>query len=141
MSKDEEQSTKPIRNWPPESERLFEQMIALWNEGKVEDALQIGDQLIKLEPESAAVNGIIGMIHLDSKQPKIAIGFCEKAVAKSPRSELASLGLFHSLWSAEAINQAMDEIQRFICANPASEIYDEIIAEIKDKWDEDLRND
>ena len=38
----------------------------------------------------------------------------KRAVELSPRSELASVGLFHSLWDLGKVNQAFAEMRRFL---------------------------
>jgi tetratricopeptide (TPR) repeat protein len=38
----------------------------------------------------------------------------EKLIALRPRSDMISLGLFHSLWEQERFREALEEIKRFV---------------------------
>jgi len=44
-----------------------------------------------------------------------------RAVELNPKSELASLGLFHSLWEQQAASEAFAEMRRFLAVADSSE--------------------
>ena len=77
---------------------------------------------------------MIGSLYLiELRQPKNAIPYFKKATELSPQSEKASLGLFHSLWNLDRVNEALEEVKRFQTLSHSKD-YDEIVAEIKEKW-------
>jgi hypothetical protein len=64
-----------------------------------------------------------------------AILLCRRAAELAPRSERASLGLFHALWDSERFDEALEEIKRFqLLTNWSCQDYLDIMAEIKEKW-------
>ena len=53
----------------------------------------------------------------------------------SPKSELASLGLFYAYWGTDQVDKAIAEIKRYqILTNWKCEDYLEIVAEMYEKW-------
>ena len=80
--------------------------------------------------DSAAIFGILGDVywHLDSLHE--AIRCFTRATELSPTSELASLGLFHTLWEAGQIRPALNEMKRFLSTSHSAEyarLLDELI--------------
>jgi len=80
--------------------------------------------------EAAALGELGGLCLFDLDDPQRAVVFYQKCVAISPESELASVGLFHSLILANRVADALDEMKRYISSNRSTE-YDLLVAEIR----------
>jgi tetratricopeptide (TPR) repeat protein len=93
---------------------LLDQAIRLRRAGRIEQAIVLLERLGREYPKSAAVAGYLGGAYFDLDQPTKAAKYFRRATKLSPRSELASLGLFHSLWSVDAIDAAFAEMRRFL---------------------------
>ncbi len=65
-------------------------------------------------PREARLWGYLGFLHKQQGEFAAAIRCFRRAVALSPHSEKASLGLFHSLWRVGKVNPAFDEMRRFV---------------------------
>jgi len=97
--------------------------------GNYEKSLDILLQLAKERPKSASVYGILGDVYSLRRDLASAITAFEQATQLSPQSELASLGLFHTLWEAKLPREALKEMNRFR-ALAQSEEYDTIAADL-----------
>jgi predicted Zn-dependent protease len=67
--------------------------------------------------KAAKLWGYLGFLYTETGDDEKAVQAFRKAVALSPRSELASLGLFHSLWRTGRTDAAFDEMGRFVKSN------------------------
>jgi tetratricopeptide (TPR) repeat protein len=116
--------------------RLLQHAIDLKNEEKFEEAADAFTQIVTQYPDCAPANGLLGAIlHLELKRSREAIPYCRKATQLAPKSQMASLGLFHSLWATDQIYEALDEIKRYqLLTNWSCQDYLEIVDEIKEKW-------
>jgi predicted Zn-dependent protease len=92
----------------------LDRAIRLKRAGKVRAAVALMESLARDYPKSAAVAGCLGGAYFDLDQPTKAAKYFRRATKLSPRSELASLGLFHSLWSVDAVDAAFAEMRRFL---------------------------
>ena len=97
------------------------QAIKLNRMGKQSSALRILEPLARSHPRSAPVQGYLGGIYFDAGRIDEAVECFRRASTLSPRSELASLGLFHSLWAAGERNKALAEMRRFVSIAPSAE--------------------
>ena len=71
--------------------------------------------------KSASVFGILGDVYWHLGSLSDAIQSFSRATELSPRSELASLGLFHTLWDSGQTEQALNEMERFLSLSQSSE--------------------
>jgi tetratricopeptide (TPR) repeat protein len=106
--------------------------LALRNSGDLEGACNKLSLLIEEFPDYPAPYVIKGGILLGLKLLDEAIWCFRRAVELRPRAELASRGLFHSLYDDGKDLLAFEEIRRFILSGGRSKVYDEIIAEAVD---------
>src|SRR5437763_1697223 len=97
--------------------RALDRAIALNRAGKHREAVRLLLPLAKSHPRSAAVMGYLGGAYLELQDPARALGAFRRAVQLNPKSELASLGLFHSLWSQNSPEEAFAEMRRFLSLN------------------------
>jgi tetratricopeptide (TPR) repeat protein len=70
---------------------------------------------------SASVFGLLGDVNWRLGELSDAVRCFGRATSLSPTSELASLGLFHSLWDAGRIEAALNEMQRFLSLSRSAE--------------------
>lgn len=80
--------------------------------------------------EAAVLGELGGLFLFDLDSPSRAAGFYQRCVDISPRSELASLGLFHSLILTNCVVEALDEMKRYISTSRSAE-YDLLVGEIR----------
>lgn len=114
-----------------EYEAEFNRALQLRDAGAFEEAVQVFTGLLGSGFRRAAVHGMLGgIIHYDLKDPVTALPILRKSVALSPHSELASLGLFHALFALDRVDEAFDEMRRYV-KDHESEEYDELLRDLK----------
>jgi tetratricopeptide (TPR) repeat protein len=113
--------------------QVLDLAIALRNRGDLEGACEKFSLLIEEFPDYPAPYVFKGGILLRLDLLDEATGCFRKAVELRPRAELASLGLFHSLYNNDKDLRAFEEIRRFILSGGKSKYYDEFIAEAVDE--------
>lgn len=92
----------------------FNNAIKLRDEGRIDEALRILNAINVEYPNQASILGVIGGIYFGIGDLEAARTLLERVVSMSPRSELASLGLFHSLWELGRHEEALSEMKRFL---------------------------
>jgi predicted Zn-dependent protease len=107
----------------------FERYVALSNEGRFNAALPGLRTLAKAHPKNAAIAGLIARNYYLANRPTDAARWFRKVIAQSPTSELASLGLFHSLLHMKREDEAFDEMRRFLTLKPSKE-YQRLLRDI-----------
>lgn len=110
-------------------EKRFERAIKLRDENDLEGALAVLLGLAEDYPQIPAVHGMLGHIYRKLDRHREAAKSFEKATQLSPNSELASLGLFHSLKQLGDEDGALSEMKRFLGRSQSHE-YDLILAEL-----------
>jgi predicted Zn-dependent protease len=106
----------------------FNRALEAWHDGDGDMAVQILKRLASKYPNRAFILGMLGAIYQSLDDNERAAGYFQQTASLSPKSELASLGLFHSLWQVGRRDEAMDEMTRFLSA-ASSEEYDLLIEE------------
>jgi hypothetical protein len=96
------------------------------------EAILILKELDDRFPNKAVVTGMIGGIYHILEDWTSALPYYRKTVALSPKSETASIGLFHSLWHHEHFDEAFSEARRFIKLNGVTESYTLLMDELDD---------
>jgi predicted Zn-dependent protease len=104
-----------------ELKTLLDRSVKLIGRGKHREALRILNPLSDQHPRSAAVFGMLGRAFFEIGDMKKSRDAFKRAVDLNPKSELASLGLFHSLWGQEAASEAFAEMRRFLSITDSSE--------------------
>ena len=127
--------TKFVRH-NPDCDALFTLVIQKLDAGKIQEGVRLMEALVRRFPEQAPLHWYLGGLYLsEAKQPKKAVSHFQKAVRLAPKSERASLGLFHALWDTNRVDEALAEIKRYqLLTNWKCQDYREIIAELNDKW-------
>jgi len=100
---------------PPNEEfkSKLDQAIALKNQERYGEAARILEDLRKTNPRSASVHGLLGYAQWEQGDLASAVHSFKNAVELSPQSELASLGLFHTLLESGDKQGAIREMNRF----------------------------
>jgi tetratricopeptide (TPR) repeat protein len=132
-------NTSKARKKPTDArlDGLINEALALKDKEDYRGAIAILSAAVKEYPVSAPVHGLLGdMYFCGLRQPAKAIPHYEKATQLAPKSERASLGLFHSLWKLDKVVEALEEMKRFQTISHSND-YAEILAEILEKLDED----
>lgn len=113
-----------------EFEDEFNEAMRLKNVGLNEDAVQVLGRLIDKGLHREAVVGMLGLIHhYELHNSEQALPFLRQAVELAPRSERFSLGLFHALLSVDQIDEAFEEMRRYLKDN-TSDAYDEFLRDV-----------
>ena len=108
----------------------FNRASSLWHEGKLLEAARIFKGLDKKFPNQPAILGMLGAIYFTTGNYANALTYWEKVVKLSPKSELASRALFHTLLQHERFDDALTEANRFIKLNGYSKEYAMIMEEL-----------
>jgi tetratricopeptide (TPR) repeat protein len=95
--------------------------IELNRQGKHRACVKLLLPLLETHPRSAAVYGYLGGAYFELGDYDQSTECFRKAARLSPKSELASLGLFHSLWNQDALSEAFDEMKRFLSITDSKE--------------------
>lgn len=114
-------------------EEQFNAAVRLRDDAALDDAIAILESLLESAPRPgarAAVLGVLGGIYLDDvKDYEKAEVYFRQCIAASPRSELASISLFHTLAKLGRLFEAFDEARRLVSLRPSAE-YDLLLKEI-----------
>ena len=99
--------------------RLFDEALAARNAGDFANAMDICMRaLVEVDApdrrSQAMVYGELGYLHRLQNDDKKSAECYRRSVALSPRSELPSLGLFHSLARQNLWMEALEEAVRFL---------------------------
>jgi predicted Zn-dependent protease len=78
---------------------------------------------------SASVFALLGDVYWRLNSLDNAVQSFTRATKLSPESELASLGLFHTLWESGCKGLALNEMQRFLSLSRSAE-YAKLIREL-----------
>jgi tetratricopeptide (TPR) repeat protein len=95
-------------------DKELQQAIDLYRARRPDEAVSRLQRLSVAFPREARLWGYLGFLNKQQGRLAAAIRCFRRAVNISPRSEKASLGLFHSLWRAGKANLAFDEMRRFM---------------------------
>jgi predicted Zn-dependent protease len=107
----------------------FESANQLRKSGDAESAIQVLRALVVDFPNQAAAYLIIGDILWDEGELPAATEAFRVATERFPKLEIASLGLFHTLWRQSKTDDAFEEMKRFQSVSHSKD-YKEIVDEI-----------
>ncbi len=110
----------------PKLDEKIEKVLDLKKQGMYEDALREAENLIGKYPEIGSVYGLAASIYFELDRFEEAARKYKKATELSPKSEMASLGLFHSLWQIGSNDAAFEEMKRYMSI-AESEEYNELL--------------
>lgn len=117
---------------------MFELAIDLRNRGELRDAVAMLSKIVddySNDERIAGIHGLLAGIYMDLKEHEKALENFRKATILSPKSELASLGLYLSYVNADRDEEAIGELIRYLKKYPA-DLYKVTLEELL----EDLKN-
>ena len=109
--------------------RRFNEALKLRSAKRYSEAKEILLTLADENAKSASVFGILGDVYWHLNSLGDAIECFRRATELSPTSELASLGLFHTLWESEQTKPALNEMVRFLTGSHSPE-YAKLLPEL-----------
>ena len=112
-----------------EDEKLFQRAINSRDTGNLSESCEIFVELVRRHPKNAALHWCLGHMYWKLGDLTSAVNTFREATLLAPRSERASLGLFHCLWEQRKKTQALKEARRFMSICPSKD-YADIISEL-----------
>ena len=109
--------------------------VDLNRKGQTELAVQHLSALLTEFPTVASIHGYLALFLHGCGRFDEAIERGRQAVLLAPKSEKASLMLFHALWSAGQRIEALDEMKRFLAVRPSEE-YSNFLKDWEWAWSE-----
>lgn len=99
-------------------EGLFNEAIQLRDSGETEKSIKILLKLTDGNPKGiTAIYGTLGGIYFEMEDYNNSFLYFNKVIENRPNSEIASLGLFHSLFELKKYKLAYTEMDRFLNSN------------------------
>ena len=99
----------------------WDEAILLRDQGRYEEALEILISLVPVYRNKLAFLLILGDIHWKLDRMDEALSVFREAIRLNDRSDLASLALVHCLFDNSEIDQAIEEIERFLSLEDSDE--------------------
>jgi Flp pilus assembly protein TadD len=96
---------------------LLQLAIDAYHAGRIDEAIDHLAAQASGFPKAARLWGYLGFLYVEAGEPAKAQHAFRTATRLSPRSEQASLGLFHSLWRSGKTDAAFNEMRRFVKSN------------------------
>jgi predicted Zn-dependent protease len=109
----------------------FDEALQQRDAGDLPKAVQAMRQLAVIWPEKASILGTLAGLEFQMGDYEAAVVTGRKATRVAPRSELASLTLFHSLHRLGEADEAFAEMARFRAVR-ASDEYDKLLVEMSE---------
>jgi predicted Zn-dependent protease len=102
------------QNARPKWEEQFKTALVLRKKKKPEAAIELLIAMNAEHPKTPAILGTLAGAYWDQGNLQRAALYFRQTTRLSPKSELASLGLFHTLWELGRPNDAKKEMIRFL---------------------------
>lgn len=112
-------------------DELFEAACALRDQERYADAQEILERLVERSCNHAAVYAVLGDVCWERGLIDKAIESFRTAIRLAPKSETASLALFHCLWEKGDRSGAREEMRRFLSVADSEE-YRRVLAAVHD---------
>lgn len=117
---------------PGNDEVIFDEAIKLRDQGDFEGALNLLEQILSNDTRQPAVLAVTAHMSYELGKMEKAIELFRQLIQAKPKLQMASLGLFHSLWKTGRYDEAFEEMKRFQSI-AYCEDYEEIVREIRQK--------
>ena len=112
----------------PKIKKMFDEALELRDKKEYENAAHLLKQIVKQAPEVPFCYGHLGEIAWRQGKLQEANLYFRKTTKLLPKSSLASLGVFHTLWEMRKYESALREIERFEKEGGKCEDYCNIVA-------------
>jgi tetratricopeptide (TPR) repeat protein len=99
----------------------FNRALQLRDKGDLIGAASIFERLDKENPNQSVILGMWASIYFHLEDWKKALPLYQRTTQLKPKSELASFGLFHSLWNLGKQDEAFSEMRRFLSISDSEE--------------------
>jgi tetratricopeptide (TPR) repeat protein len=99
-------------------------------ETNLPESIRILTDLDKRFPNHGAIVCMLGGIYHSMQDWPKALVYYQRGVVLSPKSELASIGLFHSLWHHERFSEALEESRRLIKIKGMTDLYSGLMSDL-----------
>lgn len=113
----------------------FEIALRLRDSGNLAGEIEILSRICQSKTERSATFVVLGQAEWESGSLVEAINSFKHAVEMAQRSEVASLGLFHSLFEAGRTDEAFNEMHRFLSIAESPE-YEQLLSDLNAPDDE-----
>lgn len=120
-----------IKNEPPAFRTALLKAKKLQNKGEISLAMDLLLDLANMYPHCKATFILLGNLYWGKDDLKQAQAYFRKAVELDPQWEIASLALYHTLWSNGLHEEALEEMKRFVQVGNSDE-YDRILQAFAD---------
>jgi hypothetical protein len=110
--------------------RRMSDALLLRNQDRRVEALALLRPHAKTLRQFAPAAGLVATLYFETHDYRNSARWFGRAVALAPRSERASLGLFHSLWEIGEYDQAFNEMRRFLGSSDSKE-YSRLIRDLR----------
>ncbi|MEL6339066.1 MAG: tetratricopeptide repeat protein [Myxococcota bacterium] len=100
---------------------LIQEAMDLRNAGSLLESLELLKYLVQRVPRQKTVVGLLALVLQDLDRTEEAARYFKLSTELSPDSEISSLGLFHCLLSLGNLDEAFDEMRRFLANNESEE--------------------
>lgn len=117
----------------PEFYEMLDRALALRNEKRYDEAVDVLQEIIKCCPDFPYAYGHLGDVFWRQEKLQEANHYFQETTRLLPKSQLASLGVFHTFWNMDMFQLALNEIKRFKEAGGKCKDYEEIVAELIEK--------
>lgn len=111
-------------------EKDFQRATSLRDDGDLVAARAVLKQLSDEYPSSFVVWLVLGGVQMSQPDYAAAEESLSVAIALQPRSEVASLAMFHTLKHLKRMNDAFAEMRRFLALRPESREYEMLREEL-----------
>jgi tetratricopeptide (TPR) repeat protein len=108
----------------------FDRVFELRKSGALEEAYSILLELDRAKLNYGPVLGIMGHVCWELERLEEASQLFKRVTVLAPKSELASLGLFHTLFELGKTDDAFEEMKRFISISHSEE-YERLLEDMK----------
>lgn len=95
-------------------DKKIEKILEKKEQGNYKGAIMEAEDLLQKYPDIDYLFGLVASMYFENEQFEKAAEQYKKAVEIFPTSQMASLGLFHSLWQLEQNDDAFEEMKRYM---------------------------
>ena len=118
-----------MKREPDQVDEVLSRVTEIAAGGDLVRALELVEPLQEKMPEDRRVLGVLGGVLWRQGKLREASSCFRKVTVMSPRSELASVGLFHCLWQLGNVEEAKAEAVRLLSLRESAE-YESLLEEL-----------
>lgn len=123
---------KPDDEYDESDVATFNEALARRDAGNMAEAIAILEKLAARRPRKASVVGVLAGLQRQAGDYEASVLNGRRATELAPRSEMASVNLFHALYHLGEIDGAFRELARFRSTKHSPE-YEQMLMEIEEE--------